>query len=164
MPDGSYIQVRSGQLLVVEYVEDQPTTVEAASAAVQSARNCALRRAFPVLTVVRAQPDARWGLFLASALWDARRTFVCFDVYGWQQRLFALPVPRVVSGSFLAEAAGLTPTEFPDIFVDGHGPVQLTEEVVLHSGSCVCALPGVESCRHARVLPLVGQASGISDV
>ena len=125
-----------------------PATVADAIAAIEVTRGAELAHAFPVLVPVTVQPDARWGLFLATPAWAAGGIFICIDVYAWQQRIFAMPAPPSVTGAFLLEAVGLALSAPVNIFVDGRGPLRLHEEVAVLTGSCVqvqaCGVQGRE--------------------
>ncbi|CAE7808085.1 unnamed protein product [Symbiodinium sp. CCMP2592] len=114
-----------------------PQSVDTVIRAVQACRNPDLARAFPVLTPVTVQPDARWGLLLATPQWSEGAVFICVDLYAWQQRLFVMPSPPTVSGAFLQDAADLGDQAQVHIFVGDQRPVGPHEEVTLDTGSVV---------------------------
>ncbi|CAE7697032.1 psaC [Symbiodinium sp. CCMP2592] len=114
-----------------------PQSVDTVIPAVQACRNPDLARAFPVLTPVTVQPDARWGLLLATPQWSEGAVFICVDLYAWQQRLFVMPSPPTVSGAFLQDAADLGDQAQVHIFVGDQRPVGPHEEVMLDTGSVV---------------------------
>ena len=108
-----------------------PTSPRRALAAVQDARVSSLATAFPVLTPVASQPDARWGLLLATPAWLEYGVIVCVDVYSLHRRLFAVPMPPMSSGALILDLLNLDFAEDPDVYVNGTGPLfALTRKLI----------------------------------
>ena len=115
-----------------------PTTISSAIETVQASRNPVFAKKFPELVPVSLQPDARWGLLLATPAWTHSGVTVCVDINTDQQRLFAALAPTVADRAALLEVAGLSAAAEVDVHCDNAGPLADDVTVDIHVGSCIC--------------------------
>ena len=124
-----------------------PVEIPEALDAVQMERDQVRRRLYPSLVVVEPQPVQGFGALLALPAWTSPEVFICFSLLDIDDRLFAAPVPAVVSRERLLEIAVLTPAEQFDVYVGGSPtPMLEGQEVGMMRGMCVLFF-------HRHVLP-----------
>ena len=124
-----------------------PVEVPEALDSAQAERDPVRHRLFPSLVVVGPQPTQSFGILLALPAWTSPEVFICFSLLDIDNRLFAAPVPVVVSREPLLELAALEPAEQYDVYVGGSPtPLLNDQEVGMMRGMCVFFF-------HRHVLP-----------
>ncbi|CAE7388909.1 unnamed protein product [Symbiodinium microadriaticum] len=124
-----------------------PAQLDQVIGMLQAKRNPAHAVDFPVITPVSRQPDARWGVCVASAEWAPLNTTVCVDISLGDQRVFAALAPATADKWILLEVAGLPLSDDFDVYCDNTGPLRHNDVVELGLGSVICVV------RHGQPKP-----------
>ena len=124
-----------------------PAQLDQVIGMLQAKRNPAHAVDFPVITPVSRQPDARWGVCVASTEWAPLNTTVCVDISLGEQRVFAALAPATADKWILLEVAGLPLSDDFDVYCDSTGPLRRTDVVELGLGSVICVV------RHGQPKP-----------
>ncbi|CAE7235584.1 unnamed protein product, partial [Symbiodinium necroappetens] len=124
-----------------------PAQLDHVIALLQAKRDPAYAADFPVITPVLRQPDARWGVCVASTEWAPLNTTVCVDISFGEQRVFAALAPATADKWILLEVAGLPLSDDFDVYCDSIGPLHNTDVVELGLGSVICVV------RHGQARP-----------
>ena len=111
-----------------------PTTVMAASAAVNDQRQVLAHRRFPRLVEVSPQPDTSFGVFVAKPEWEYTGSLVAVDARHIGRSVFAAALPSRADLRTILQLCGLDPfgplvvylQDMPWPLVDGQ-PVRLAD-------------------------------------
>ena len=87
------------------------------------------------------QPDACWGVLIATPAWQWWSNVVCFYVCCEQPRLFACVCPSRVDRQILLELAGRASESALAVFCDFFGPLEGHDTCEVTTGSTVTILP-----------------------